>query len=527
MAFSINHGNFSASFHLPSLENERCLRHGKMVKEAGCILSNTAGKDALEGLVLIDTLQRLGIDYHFREEIEAFLNTQYVNFSSPNHLPLDVFGVALRFRLLRQEGYSVSQEVFNNFKNEEGNFHLIQENDVKGLMALYEASQLSMESEDILDEAGEFSAKLLNHHESEIVANTLKHPYHKSLARFMVKNLLNNIDIRNENIKVFSELAKIDCEIVRSIHQKEILQISNWWKDLGLAKELKFARDQPLKWHMWSMSVLIDPSLSEQRVELTKPISLVYIIDDIFDLYGTLNDLSIFTGAVNEWDLTAANQLPESMKISLKALFDITESISAKIFEKHGWNPIESLQKSWKRLCDAFLEEAKWFASGKLPKPEEYLRNGIVSSGVHVVLVHMFFLLGQGINKETVDFVDGFPPIISSTATILRLWDDLGTAQDENQDGHDGSYLECYMREHPNVTVERAREHVSQLISDAWKKLNRECLSRSPFSPSFTKACLNVARMIPLMYSYDDNPSLASLKEHMRSLAAHLESKPF
>jgi (3S)-linalool synthase len=29
------------------------------------------------------------------------------------------------------------------------------------------------------------------------------------------------------------------------------------------------------------------------------------------------------------------------------------------------------------------------------------------------------------------------------------------------------------------------------------------------------------------MYSYDDNPGLASLKEHMRSLAAHLESKPF
>jgi len=99
--------------------------------------------------------------------------------------------------------------------------------------------------------------------------------------------------------------------------------------------------------------------------------------------------------------------------------------------------------------------------------------------------------------------------------------------QDENQNGHDGSYLECYIREHPNVTVERAREHVSQLICDAWKKLNQECLSRSPFSRSFTNACLNVARMIPLMYSYDDNPSLASLKEHMRSLAAHLESKPF
>ncbi|KAG5246829.1 (3S,6E)-nerolidol synthase [Salix suchowensis] len=516
MAFSINGGCFSASFHLPSIDNEKRLRHGKMVKEIGYILNNTDRKDPLEGLVMIDTLQRLSIDYHFREEIESFLKTQYMNFRSPNHPPLDVFGVALCFRLLRQEGYNVSQEVFNSFKNEEGNFHFIQENDVKGLM----------EFEDILDEAGDFSARLLKRHESEIVANTLEHPYHKSLARVMVKNFLNNIDIRNENIKVFSEFAKIDYEIVRSIHQKEILQITNWWKDLGLAKELKFARDQPLKWHMWSISVLADPNLSEHRVDLTRPISLVYIIDDIFDLHGTLDDLSVFTEAVNEWDFTGANQLPESMKISLKALFDTTESISTNIFEKHGWNPIESLQKSWKKLCNAFLVEAKWFAQGEFPKSEEYLRNGIVSSGVHVILVHMFFLLGQGINKETVDFVDGFPPIITLTATILRLWDDLGTAKDENQDGNDGSYLECYTREHSNMTVERAREHVSQLISDAWKKLNRECLSRpSPFSSIFTKACLNVARMIPLMYSYDDSPSQESLKELMRSLAAHLEGQ--
>lgn len=72
----------------------------------------------------------------------------------------------------------------------------------------------------------------------------------------------------------------------------------SWWEELGLAKELKLARDQPLKWHMWSMEVLTDPSLSEQRIELTKPISLVYIIDDIFDVYGTLDELTLFTEAV-------------------------------------------------------------------------------------------------------------------------------------------------------------------------------------------------------------------------------------
>lgn len=72
--------------------------------------------------------------------------------------------------------------------------------------------------------------------------------------------------------------------------------------------------------------------------------------------------------------------------------------------------------------------EARWFASGHSPKSEEYLKNGVISSGVHVVLVHIFYLLGQYMTKETTDIVDSIPDIMSSTATILRLWDDLGSA---------------------------------------------------------------------------------------------------
>ena len=83
----------------------------------------------------------------------------------------------------------------------------------------------------------------------------------------------------------------------------------------------------------------------------------------------------------------------------------------------------------WASLCDAFLIEAKWFASGHVPKSEEYLKNGVISSGVHVVLVHMFFLLGQDITNETVNIVNDNPGIITNTATILRLWDDLGSAK--------------------------------------------------------------------------------------------------
>lgn len=67
---------------------------------------------------------------------------------------------------------------------------------------------------------------------------------------------------------------------------------------MGLTKELKLVRDQPLKWYMGPMAALTDPTMSEQRIDLTKAISLIYVIDDIFDLYGTLDELTLFTDAV-------------------------------------------------------------------------------------------------------------------------------------------------------------------------------------------------------------------------------------
>ncbi|KAA3478839.1 (3S,6E)-nerolidol synthase 1 [Gossypium australe] len=293
----------------------------------------------------------------------------------------------------------------------------------------------------------------------------------------------------------------------------------SWWNQLGLAKELEFARDQPMKWYIWSMACLTDPTLSEQRIDLAKSISLIYIIDDIFDVYGTLDELTLFVQVVERWDYSASGKLPYYMKICFKALDDITNEISQKVYKEHGRNPINSLRKAWSTLFRAFLVEARWFNSENVPKANEYLENGIISSGVHIVLVHIFFLLGIGlINDQNVELIDNNPSIISSVATILRLWDDLGSAKDENQDGHDGSYIDCYMKENQGIEVENARKHVINMIDNAWKLLNQECIFRKSFSMTFRKASLNIARMVPLMYSYDENQCLPSLDEYMKSL---------
>jgi (3S,6E)-nerolidol synthase len=78
--------------------------------------------------------------------------------------------------------------------------------------------------------------------------------------------------------------------------------LCRWWNDLGLAKELKLARDQPLKCYTWPMAALADLSLSEERIELTKSISLIYVIDDIFNLYRKPDEFALVTEAVNRYE---------------------------------------------------------------------------------------------------------------------------------------------------------------------------------------------------------------------------------
>ncbi|KAM1320183.1 hypothetical protein ACFX14_005245 [Malus domestica] len=506
-----------------------CFQHEQKLDDLRSALKKVGGQ-AVEGLDMIDAVQRLGIDYHFEDEIDQILQKQHIISSTTAHGahdPTDLHEVALRFRLLRQHGYFVSDDVFNNFKEGEGNFNQMLSEDIKGLMSLYEASKLSTEGEVVLEEAGKFSGHFLNssllhldHHQARVVENTLRNPHHKSLAPFMAKNFFVSgfQGTYNRWLNILQTVAKTDLYMVQSLHQKEVVQVSKWWEELGLSKELKFARDQPIKWYNWSMAGLTNPNLSDERIEFTKSVSFIYLIDDIFDVYGTLDDLTLFTEVVNRWEIGAIEHLPDYMKICFKALYDMTDEISCKVYEKHGWNPLHSLKKTWASLCNAFLVEAKWFKSGHLPRAEEYLKNGIISSGVNVMLVHIFFLLGEGITKQSVELLNGTPAIISSTAAILRLWDYLGSAKDENQDGDDGSYINYYLNEHQGKTMEEAQEHVTNMISQEWKKLNKVLVSPNPFPAAFTKASLNLARMVPLMYSYDDNQRLPSLDEYVESM---------
>ncbi|XP_023737000.1 (3S,6E)-nerolidol synthase 1 isoform X2 [Lactuca sativa] len=508
--------------HMNSIivEEDNDVKHAELVKRVRKLIGKVSD-EGFEDLMMIDALQRLAIDYHFEDEINLILerrNMQYTNTDFFQHQNL--YEISLCFRILRQNGFFVLPDYFKKFKGNYKEFDRKLNYDIRGLMALYEASQLRIEGEIILDEAEKFSyqilqerMKFLDDEQATMVRRTLENPCHKTLPFCSLKN-----SIRDYNGTVLQELAELEFNLLQYVHQREINQILRWSKDLGLAKELFLARDQPLKCYLWAMAALTNPNLSTHRIDLTKTILLIYIIDDIFDVYGTINELTVFTEAINRWDIKAIDKLPDYMKSSFKALYNITNEIANNVYEQHGINPIRSLWKAWATLCNAFLVEAKWFASGQIPNADEYLKIGMVTSGVGVLFVHMFFLLGNGTNEGHYDLFNDNHGIISSVSKILRLWDDLGSARDENQDGHDGSYITCFLNEHQGCPSKVARQHVVNLISDAWKSLNKECLAPYPFSATFMKATNNIARMVPLMYSYDNHSSLPLLDDYVKAI---------
>ena len=93
------------------MQGETCTRRLDELKR---VVKTMLGKvrKPLDQLELIDVLQRLGIYYHFEDEIREILNIIYSEYNSQDEWKNeDLYATALEFRLLRQHGYDVPQGI--------------------------------------------------------------------------------------------------------------------------------------------------------------------------------------------------------------------------------------------------------------------------------------------------------------------------------------------------------------------------------------------------------------------------------
>jgi len=62
---------------------------------------------------------------------------------------------------------------------------------------------------------------------------------------------------------------------------------------------LSFARDRLVENFVWTVGTNFKPDFQYLRKVMTKVNSLITIIDDVYDVYGTLEELELFTEAVD------------------------------------------------------------------------------------------------------------------------------------------------------------------------------------------------------------------------------------
>ncbi|WRX28422.1 Terpene synthase [Theobroma cacao] len=169
-----------------------CASNVKLKEEVRQILLLAMSEKPATKLDLIDSVQHLGVSYHFEKEIDEILQqVQTIHSNCCDQEDSDnLYSSSLRFRLLRQHGYRISCDMFEKFKDNQGNFKESLTYDVRGMLSLHEATHLRVHGEDILEEALAFTTTHLQSVAatsasslSKQISHALRQSLHKNLPR--------------------------------------------------------------------------------------------------------------------------------------------------------------------------------------------------------------------------------------------------------------------------------------------------------------------------------------------------------
>ncbi|KAK9214408.1 hypothetical protein WN944_006400 [Citrus x changshan-huyou] len=348
--------------------------------------------------------------------------------------------------------------------------------DFKGKLGLHEASYYSLEGESIMEEAWQFASK----HLKEVMISKSK-----------------------EKHVFVAEHAKRALEL--PLHWKVPMLEARWWKDTDLQEKLSFARDSLVASFLWSMGIGSEARFAYCRRIVTIAIALITVIDDIYDVYGTLDELELFTAAVEMWDINyALNHLPDYMKLCFFALYNFVNEFAYYVLKQQDFDMLRSIKNSWLGLIQAYLVEAKWYHSKYTPTLGEFLENGLVSIAGPIVTMSAYLSGTNPIIQKELEFLESNPDLVHWSCKIFRLQDDLGTSTDEIQRGDVPKSIQCYMHE-TGASEEVARKHIKDMTRQMWKKVNAYRADKdSPLSQNTVDFMLNLVRMSHFMYLRGD-----------------------
>ncbi|XP_027124371.1 valencene synthase-like [Coffea arabica] len=522
--------------HSPDSDKARwasLTRHVEQLKEKVRTKLHETASNPSEQLQFIDAIQRLGIEYQFEEEISQALQKLYEKHQSwedNDHF----YTAAFYFRILQQEGFGISSEIFTKFLDAEGRFEESLVNDVPGMLALYEAAHLRFDGENILDLALDFTSDRLQSLPcklssplAELVSHALLQPNWRGLPRLEARHYISIYEKDPSHNTTLLKLAKLDFNMLQSLYKEELHEISLWWKELDFARKLPFARDRIVKGYFWIAGVYFEPQYmgrdnSLARKIMSKVMAMTSIIDDIYDAYGTFKELVILTEAIERYDIIGCiNQLPDYMKICYVALLDLFEEIEEEMANKGTSYWTDYAKEAMKVLVRAYFVEAKWLHRGYIPPFEGYMQIGLATCGYITLTIIAFLGMGDIVTKEAFNWALSGPDILRAASIICRLRDDIVGHKFEQERAHIASAVECYIKQH-RVSEQQACDELRRQVEDAWLLMNQNLLKPTEFLPpkAVLLRVLNLARVMEVAYKHKDEYTHVgeTMKSYINSL---------
>lgn len=492
------------------------LQQIKVVREEVLKEFQEVSHDHLELLNFIDAIQRLGVSYHFVDEIEQALKRMY---EAADEIvgDADLYHTSLCFRLLRQHGYRISCDVFSKFKNGDGSFKE-STRDVHGVLGLYEASHLRVHGDDILDEALVFSTTVLRHAVAaglgdpltlKQALHSLRQSLHRGIPRLESRYYIDFYESDTLHNKSLLKFVKLDFNFVQALHKKELCDLSRWWKSLKAITELPI-RDRVTEGYFWTLGLFYEPQYSLGRFIFLKVLQVLSIVDDLYDAYGTIDELKLLTEAIERWDRSCIHLLPDNMKLGYQPLLDIFDEFEIELAKEGRSHCIKYAIEQLKTMARGYLVEATWRHDKVFPTVDEYLNQAaIVTFGYSLGTTLSFLGMGHIATQDAFEWAGRNPKAVREAGVIGRLMDDIASHDFEQGRDHVPSAVECYMRQH-GTTAEQAQKDLSEQMENSWKDINEEMLRPHVIPQPLLTRILNLCRIVDVIYKGEDTYTFAN-----------------
>lgn len=517
------------------LKNSGCLSYlHSLLDKFGNAVPTVYPLDIYTRLCMVDSLERLGIDRHFRKEIKSVLDETYRYWlQGEEEIFLDTATCAMAFRILRVNGYDISSDPFtrlseDHFSSSLGGYM----KDIGSVLELFRASQIIIHPDEFVLEKqnfwtsqfliqelsnGSIHADGLNKYVSQEVDDALKFPYHASLERLSNRRAIENYNKNNTRVlktaysssnignEDFLNLAVEDFNICQSIQREELKDLARWITENRLDK-LKFARQKLAYCYFSAAATLFSPELSDARISWAKNGVLTTVVDDFFDVGGSVEELVNLIQLVEKWDVDVSTDCcSENVEIIFSALHSTICDFADKALTWQGRNVISHIIDIWLNLLKSMLKEAEWLKDKYVPSMDEYMKNGYVSFALGPIVLPALYCVGPKLSEEIV----GTPELhhlYEVMSTCGRLLNDIQTFKRESEEGKLNAVSLCMIHGGGDCTKEETIKEMKSFIAGKRRELLKLVLQEK--GSVVPRACKDLfwkmIKVLHLFYMKDD-----------------------